>query len=93
MIPEISSSGLVPSGNVPFAQSENVPFTEPHLAAEKLLKLQGIRVLRETIRQMPVASGLWKPKQRRVRHVFRQRDRRSRFGELNQIDGSSAQLV
>jgi hypothetical protein len=42
---------------------------------------------------MPVASGLWKPKQRRVRHVFRQRDRRSRFGELNQIDGSSAQLV
>ena len=37
---------------------------------------------------MQVALGLWKPKQRRVRRVFQLRDRRPRFGELIQIDGS-----
>ena len=35
-----------------------------------------------------VAIGLWKPKSRRVRRVFQLRDRRPRFGELIQIDGS-----
>jgi transposase len=60
----------------------------PTLAAEKLLERDGIKVSRETIRQMQVALGLWKPKQRRVRRVFQLRDRRLRFGELIQIDGS-----
>jgi len=60
----------------------------PTLAAEKLLELDGVKVSRETIRQMQVASGLWKPKRRRVRRVFQLRDRRPRFGELIQIDGS-----
>jgi transposase len=60
----------------------------PTLAAEKLAELEGIAVSRETIRQMQVELTLWKPKSRRVRRVFQLRDRRPRFGELIQIDGS-----
>jgi transposase len=60
----------------------------PTLAAEKLLELEGIAVSRESIRQVQIAQGLWKPKSRRVRRVFQLRDRRPRFGELIQIDGS-----
>jgi hypothetical protein len=50
--------------------------------------LEGIKVSRETIRRIQMAMGLWKPKSRRVRRVFQLRDRRARFGELVQIDGS-----
>jgi transposase len=60
----------------------------PTLAAEKLLELEGIKVSVETIRQMQVQLGLWKPKGRRAKRVFQVRERRSRFGELIQIDGS-----
>ncbi len=52
----------------------------PTLAAEKLLELDGIEVSRETIRQLQVGLGLWKPKSRRVRRVFQLRERRPRFG-------------
>jgi len=60
----------------------------PTLAAEKLRELEGIAVSRESIRQMQIGQGLWKPKARRARRVFQLRDRRPRFGELIQIDGS-----
>ena len=60
----------------------------PTLAAEKLLDLEGIGVSRETIRRMQIGLGLWRPKARRVRRVFQLRERRARFGELIQIDGS-----
>jgi transposase len=58
------------------------------LASEKLLELDGIKVSAETIRQMQIAQGLWKPKSHRVRRVFQLRERRARYGELVQIDGS-----
>ena len=67
---------------------DKYPDFGPTLAAEKLLEVDGVKVSRETIRQMQVAMGLWKPKSRRVRRVFQLRDRRPRFGELIQIDGS-----
>ena len=60
----------------------------PTLAAEKLLELEGIAVSRETVRQLQIGEKLWKPKRRRVRRVFQTRERRPRFGELIQIDGS-----
>jgi len=60
----------------------------PTLAAEKLLDLEGITVSRETVRRLQMAHGLWKPKARRSRRVFQLRERRPRFGELIQIDGS-----
>jgi len=58
------------------------------LAAEKLAELDGIVVGRETVRRLQIASGLWRPKKRRAGRVFQVRERRARFGELVQIDGS-----
>jgi transposase len=58
------------------------------LAAEKLLELDGIKVSAETVRRIQIALGLWRPKTRRARRVFQLRERRPRFGELIQIDGS-----
>ena len=58
------------------------------LATEKLLELEGIEVSVETVRRLQIELGLWKPKARRVRRVFQLRERRARFGELIQIDGS-----
>jgi transposase len=58
------------------------------LASEKLLELDGITVSAETVRQMQISLGEWKPKRRRAKRVFQLRERRPRFGELIQIDGS-----
>ncbi len=60
----------------------------PTLAAEKLAELERIDVSRETVRQLQIALGVWKPKARRRKRVFQLRPRRPRFGELVQIDGS-----
>lgn len=45
-------------------------------------------VSRATVRQLQVGLKLHKPKKRRLKRVFQLRDRRPRFGELVQIDGS-----
>jgi transposase len=58
------------------------------LAAEKLLERDGIEVSIETVRRIQIGLGLWRPKTRRARRVFQLRQRRPRFGELIQIDGS-----
>lgn len=68
--------------------SDKYPDFGPTLAAEKLLEREGITVSAETIRQMQIELGLWKPKRRRAKRVFQVRERRARFGELIQIDGS-----
>jgi transposase len=60
----------------------------PTLAAEKLAEHEGITVSRESVRQLQIAHGLWRPKARRATRVFQVRERRGRFGELIQIDGS-----
>ena len=60
----------------------------PTLAAEKLLERDGIKVSRETVRRLQIAHGLWRAKRRREKKVFSPRERRARFGELIQIDGS-----
>jgi hypothetical protein len=58
------------------------------LAAEKLLERDGIKVSIEMVRRIQIELGLWRPKTRRARRVFQLRQRRPRFGELIQIDGS-----
>ncbi len=58
------------------------------LAAEKLLELDQLKVSAETVRRIQIDLGLWRPKKRRAKRVFRLRQRRPRFGELIQIDGS-----
>ena len=60
----------------------------PTLAAEKLAEIEAIEVSRETVRRLQIAVGEWKPKSRKAKRVFRLRERRPRFGELIQIDGS-----
>lgn len=60
----------------------------PTLAVEKLAEHEGLAVSKETVRQMQVRLGLWRPKRRREKRIFQVRERRARFGELIQIDGS-----
>ena len=58
------------------------------LAAEKLAQRDGIAVSRESVRRIQTRLKPHRPKKRREKRVFQLRDRRSRFGELVQIDGS-----
>lgn len=59
----------------------------PTLAAEKLQQRHGIVVDHETLRRWLMSEGLWQSKGNR--HTYRQRrQRRKRFGELVQFDGS-----
>jgi len=59
----------------------------PTFTAQKLAERDNISVSRETVRALLVAESLWKPgKSRRHPHPLRQR--RGRFGELVQADGS-----
>jgi len=57
-------------------------------ASEKPLELDGIAVSRETVRRLQMELKLRKPERRRARRVFPLLERRLRFGELIQIDGS-----
>ncbi len=67
---------------------EKYPDFGATLAAEKVAALEGLNVSRETLRQTQIRLGLHRPKTRRVQRVFQNRERRPRFGELVQIDGS-----
>ena len=58
------------------------------LLAETLAERDGITVSDETLRQMQIGLGLWRAKARRAKRVFQVRERRPRFGEPIQIDGS-----
>lgn len=59
----------------------------PTLAAEKLAERDGLNVNHETLRRWLVKEGVWKLKRHRAAYRKR-RDRRERFGELVQFDGS-----
>lgn len=60
----------------------------PTLAAEKLAELHDIHLSVETVRQIMIAAGYWKPKKGAAICVHPMRERRARLGELVQIDGS-----
>lgn len=62
---------------------------KPAFAAEKLRELHRIRRDPKTVRSIMIAEGLWKPRQRRANDTHRQwRERKARFGEMEQFDGS-----
>jgi hypothetical protein len=61
----------------------------PTLAQEKLKELHGVNVARETLRKWMAAAGIWLTRAKRLPKVHQPRHRRSCFGELVQIDGSS----
>jgi transposase len=67
---------------------ETYPDFGPTLAAEKLAERDGIVVSPETVRRIQTRLKLHRPKKRGEKRVFQLRDRRPRFGELVQIDGS-----
>jgi hypothetical protein len=60
----------------------------PTLATEKLVELHKIKISDESVRKIMIAEGLWKHRRKRKLRVFQMRERRARFGELTQIDGS-----
>ncbi len=59
----------------------------PTLAVEKLLEEDNYKLHAETLRLWLKAAGLWQPRRQRKAHRSK-RARRSRFGELLQLDGS-----
>jgi Helix-turn-helix domain len=60
----------------------------PTLAAEKLAECHAIKLSVETVRKSMVAAGYWRPKRGNKIAVHPMRERRARFGEMLQIDGS-----
>jgi len=59
----------------------------PTLMAEKLEELGDIKINRETLRLILKANGIWGSKRTRKKHRTR-RERKQKFGELLQLDGS-----
>src|SRR6185312_17349062 len=59
----------------------------PQFASEKLFERHGIKLNKESLRLAMIEARLWKPHPRR-RNYHPPRERRLRFGELVQIDGS-----
>jgi transposase len=60
----------------------------PKFASEKLLQKHNLEINRETLRQWMMTGGIWKGRTRKKARIHQQRERRSCFGELVQIDGS-----
>lgn len=60
----------------------------PTLANEKLAELHDIKLSVESTRQLMIKADYWRPKKGAAICVHPMRERRARFGELIQIDGS-----
>ena len=60
----------------------------PTLAHEKLVEVHGLEISDESVRQLMIAEGIWKPKRAKKAPAHQMRDRRACLGELVQIDGS-----
>ncbi len=60
----------------------------PTLACEKLVELDGVQISDESVRQLMLGAGLWKPRRAPKAVVHQMRERRECLGELVQIDGS-----
>jgi predicted DNA-binding protein (UPF0251 family) len=60
----------------------------PTFASEKLWERDGIKVSKETVRQMMIKAGLHEAKTKQAERIHQMRERREKRGELVQIDGS-----
>lgn len=60
----------------------------PTFAREKLSEAHGLQLGVETVRQLMIAAGLWRPRRARAPVIHQLRERRAGCGELIQIDGS-----
>ena len=68
--------------------NDDYPDFGPTLASEKLWERDGLKVSKETVRQLMITEGLHKPKTRSNEKVHQMRERKPHRGELVQIDGS-----
>lgn len=60
----------------------------PTLVSEKLEEKHCLKMSRETLRKLMIKEGIWKAKRVKDKRIYIRRTRRSKFGELEQIDGS-----
>jgi transposase len=60
----------------------------PTFLGEKLLENHGIKISKESLRQLMINANIWQAKRAKKTQVHQMRERRSCFGELIQIDGS-----
>jgi transposase len=60
----------------------------PTLAHEKLVEKEKLKLSDESVRNLMIEEGLWKPRKARKVVIHQLRERRACFGELIQIDGS-----
>jgi transposase len=60
----------------------------PTLAHEKLVEREKLKLSDESVRQLMIEEGLWKPRKAKKVVIHQLRERRACFGELVQIDGS-----
>jgi transposase len=61
----------------------------PTLASEYLAERHGLALSKETVRQIMITAKLWRPQRGARVALHALRERRPRFGELIQIDGSA----
>jgi hypothetical protein len=62
---------------------------KPSFASEKLQERHGIKLGRETVRQIMIDEKLWKPKLKKETNKHRRwRQRKDYYGEMQQFDGS-----
>lgn len=64
------------------------PDFNPAFAHEKLTEVHGLKLSRESVRQLMLKEALWEGKKRRTVVIHQMRSRRSSLGEMVQIDGS-----
>ena len=60
----------------------------PTFMCETLRKMHGISISKETTRRLMIANEVWLEKNKKSPVIHQQRQRRARWGELLQIDGS-----
>jgi hypothetical protein len=60
----------------------------PTLACEKLSEIHGVQLSVESTRQIMITAGYWHPRKGGTVCAHPMRERRARFGEMIQIDGS-----
>ena len=60
----------------------------PTLAHEKLIKVHGLAISVSSIRNLMISKGLWVERKKKKQNIHQLRERRSKEGELIQIDGS-----
>lgn len=61
----------------------------PTLASEYLAERDGLLLSKETVRQIMITAKLWRPQRGAKARIYALRERRPRFGELIQVDGTA----